>query len=302
MSASQKPLRSMTGFARVRGTTPRGEFTVNMKSLNHRGLDLHLHLAAALEPCEGRLREVVKRHVARGYLQATMGFTPSCAEDLPSLNTALLESYLAAFRAAREKYQLTGEPDLNVALRIPGMFAESAGEHDGDLIAADAEAVFTKALEALNAFREREGREIAAVLVERTASLRATADELERIRAGAAAAFQARLEERLAELLQGAGLEPQRLAQEAALLADRGDIGEEVARLRFHTGQLDALLKAGGEAGKKLDFLLQEMNREANTVLSKTSGIGETGLRATEAALSAKADIEKIREQALNLE
>lgn len=302
MSASPKPLRSMTGFARVRRTTPRGEFTVNMKSLNHRGLDLHLHLAAALEPCEGRLREVVKRHVARGYLQATMGFTALRAEDLPSLNAALLESYLAAFRAAREKYHLTGEPDLNVALRIPGMFAESAGEQDDDLIAADAEAALTEALEALNAFREREGREIAAVLVERTASLRATADELERIRAGAVPALQARLQERLAELLKGAGVEPQRLAQEAALLADRSDIGEEVARLKIHAGQLDALLEAGGEAGKKLDFLLQEMNREANTVLSKTTGIGDTGLRATEVALSAKADIEKIREQALNLE
>ena len=89
MSASQKPLRSMTGFARVRRTTPHGEFTVNMKSLNHRGLDLHLHLATALEPCEARLREVVKRHVARGYLQATMGFTALCAGNLPALNAAL---------------------------------------------------------------------------------------------------------------------------------------------------------------------------------------------------------------------
>lgn len=302
MSAPRKPLRSMTGFARVRKTTPRGEFTVNVKSLNHRGLDLHLHLTAALEPCEGRLREVVKRHVARGYLQLTMGFTATRAEDLPSLNTALLESYLAAFRSAKEKFGLSGEPDLNVALRIPGMFAEAAGEHDDEQVAADAEAVLTEALVALNAFREREGAELAAVLRERTASLKATAGELETIRAGAVPAFQARLEERLAELLKGASVEPQRLAQEAALLADRSDIGEEVARLKIHTGQLENLLAEGGEAGKKLDFLLQEMNREANTVLSKTSGIGDTGLRVTKLALSAKADIEKIREQALNLE
>jgi uncharacterized protein (TIGR00255 family) len=302
MSASRKPLRSMTGFARVRRTTARGEFTVNMKSLNHRGLDLHMHLATALEPCEGRLREVVKRHVARGYLQLTMNFSATCVEDLSSLNTPLLEAYLAAFQAAREKYKLAGAPDLNVALRIPGMFAETAGEHDDEIIAADAEAALTETLEALNVFREREGREIAVVLAERTAALRATAEELENIRAGAVPAFQARLEERLAELLKGAGIEPQRLAQEAALLADRSDIGEEVARLRIHTRQLDALLEAGGEAGKKLDFLLQEMNREANTVLSKTSGIGDTGLRVTELALAAKADIEKIREQALNLE
>lgn len=302
MSGSRKPLRSMTGFARVRKSTPRGEFTVNIKSLNHRGLDLHMHLATALEPCESRLREAVKRHVSRGYLQVTAGFAAARAEDLPSLNNALLDSYLAAFRAAKQKHGLTGEPDLNIALRIPGMFAETTGEHDDELLAADAEAALTEALQALNAFREREGREIAAVLGQRTASLRATAGELETIREGAVPAFQARLEERLAELLKGVGVDQQRLAQEAAMLADRSDIGEEVARLKIHAGQLDALLDEGGEAGKKLDFLLQEMNRESNTILSKTSGIGDTGLRVTELALSAKADIEKIREQSLNLE
>jgi len=302
MRTSGKPLRSMTGFARVRKTTPRGEFTVNMKSLNHRGLDLHIHLAVALEPCEARLREVVKRHVSRGYLQVTMGFTPARAEDLPSLNMALLDAYVAAFQAAKQKHGLSGEPDLNFALRVPGMFAETAGEHDDALITADAEEVLTEALQLLNAFREREGRDLAVVLRERTASLGAIAAELERIRTKAMPAFQARLEERLAELLKGAALEPQRLAQEAALLADRSDIGEEVARLKIHTGQLDALIEEGGEAGKKLDFLLQEMNREANTILSKTSGVGDTGLRVTELALAAKADIEKIREQSLNLE
>ena len=124
----------------------------------------------------------MKRHVSRGYLQVTAGFAASRAEDLPSLNNALLDSYLAAFRAAKQKHGLTGEPDLNIALRIPGMFAETAGEHDDELVASDAEAALTEALQALNAFREREGREIAAVLGQRTASLRATAGELETIR------------------------------------------------------------------------------------------------------------------------
>jgi len=302
MSSTLRPLRSMTGFARVRKATPHGEFTVNIKSLNHRALDLHMHLPATLEPYEGRLREVVKRHVLRGYIQVTMAYASGRTQDLPSLNPALLEAYLAAFRTAKSRYGIAGEPDLNMALRIPGMFAETSAEHDCEVIAAEAEAALEEAMQALNAFREREGGEIGALLAERIASLRTTAGELERIRSRAAPAFPARLEERLKELLKGAAADPQRLAQEAALLAARSDIGEEVARLRIHTGQLETLLEEGGEAGKKLDFLLQEMNRETNTILSKTSGVGEMGLRVTELALAAKADIEKIREQALNLE
>ncbi len=125
---------------------------------------------------------------------------------------------------------------------------------------------------------------------------------MERIRGTAQAAFQARLSDKLRELLKGVQVDPQRLAQEAAILADRSDIGEELARLKIHSGQLGELLDGGGEVGKKLDFLLQEMNRETNTILSKTSGAGEAGLRITGLALAAKASIEKVREQSLNLE
>jgi uncharacterized protein (TIGR00255 family) len=125
---------------------------------------------------------------------------------------------------------------------------------------------------------------------------------MEKIRSKATAAFQKRLKERLSDLLRGAGIEPQRLAQEAALLADRSDISEELIRLKTHAGQLEELLDNGGETGKKLDFLLQEMNREANTVLSKTGGLGELGLTITDLALAAKAEIDKIREQSLNIE
>jgi uncharacterized protein (TIGR00255 family) len=125
---------------------------------------------------------------------------------------------------------------------------------------------------------------------------------MEEIRAGAVAAFQKRLREKLADLLRGAGIEPQRLAQEAAILADRSDIAEELMRLRTHAAQLETMLKGEGEIGKRLDFLLQEMNRESNTVLSKTGGLGDLGLTITELALSAKSEIDKIREQSLNLE
>jgi uncharacterized protein (TIGR00255 family) len=125
---------------------------------------------------------------------------------------------------------------------------------------------------------------------------------MDEIRGGAVPAFQKRVQEKLADLLHGAAIDPQRLAQEAAIMADRSDIAEELMRLRTHTGQLDSMLVGDGEVGKRLDFLLQEMNREANTVLSKTGGLGDLGLTMTELALEAKSEIDKIREQSLNLE
>ena len=150
-----------------------------------------------------------------------------------------------------------------------------------------------QAAEALNHFRSREGAELGAVIREQNRAIQQSALEMEAIRAQAQPAFLTRLQEKLREMLANSSLDPQRLAQEAALLADRSDIGEEIARLKIHSGQVDEILNAGGEVGKKLDFLLQEMNRESNTILSKTSGIGDLGLRITELALQCKSSIEK---------
>ena len=154
----------------------------------------------------------------------------------------------------------------------------------------------------LNQFRSREGAELAAFIREQNAAIRTGAEEMQQIRAGASPHSTKRLVEKLQELLGNTMIDPQRLAQEAALLADRSDIGEEISRLQIHSRQLDEILDSGGEVGKRLDFLLQELNRETNTILSKTSGLGDLGLRITELALASKAAIEKIREQALNLE
>ncbi|MCP5120679.1 MAG: DUF1732 domain-containing protein, partial [bacterium] len=153
-----------------------------------------------------------------------------------------------------------------------------------------------------NAFREREGSQLAGEIRPRVTAIGVAAARMEEIRSEALPHFQNRLRERLSELLEGAGLEPQRLAQEAAVLADRSDIGEELARLKIYAGQLEEILDAGGEIGKRVDFLAQEMHRETNTILSKTSGIGEPGLEITNLGLGVKSDIEKIREQSLNLE
>jgi uncharacterized protein (TIGR00255 family) len=291
----------MTGFARVRRTTPQGEILLSVKSVNHRGLDLHFHLPPEFDPFEGFLRGLIKNHVARGHLQIHASFTPSTAAA-DGLNEPLLAAFVTAFRKAAAQHGLAGEPDLNVALRLPGMFRTEVPVESGAELEKALGETMTEALEILNRFREREGAAIAAEMRQRCAAIARSAEQMEEIRGRATAEFQKRLKERMRALLRGAGVEPQRLAQEAALLADRSDIAEELMRLKTHTGQLEGLLDGGGETGKKLDFLLQEMNRETNTILSKTSGLGELGLTLTGLALAAKAEIDKIREQSLNLE
>jgi uncharacterized protein (TIGR00255 family) len=293
----------MTGFARVRRPLGDGELVVSVKSLNHRGLDIQVHAPSAADSFENAIRAMVKTRVTRGHVEVRVSLPQASSNGSGNaVNHAMLEEYLKAFREAAGAHGLDSKPDLNAALRIPGMFAESGESEAPPETEATLLDALTRALEELNAFRAREGAEIAQEMRGHNSRVAEAGLEMEKIRAGASAAFQNRLSERLKELLKGAQIDPQRLAQEAAILADRSDIGEELARLKIHSGQLAAMLDNGGEVGKKLDFLLQEMNRETNTILSKTSGAGESGLRITELALGAKASIEKIREQSLNLE
>jgi len=241
--------------------------------------------------------------VSRGHVQINLSLV-RVSVDTAGLNRALLALYMGAFREAAELYKVTAQqPDLNAALGIPGMLG-IGGENEEiseELSKAILETV-SEAVAALNVFREREGAVTAQEMRQRGRSICELAARMDEIRASAVPAFLKRLREKLADLLHGAGIDPQRLAQEAAILADRSDIAEELVRLRTHAGQLDEILAGHGEVGKRLDFLLQEMNREANTVLSKTGGLGDLGLTITELALAAKSEVDKIREQSLNLE
>lgn len=292
----------MTGFARVRKSLPDGEVVVSIKSVNHRGLDMHFHMTPELDPLEGAIRNAVKAKVARGHLQIHVLFNRTAPGESSGLNRALLAAYLQAFREAPCEFGSDSKPDLNAALRVPGMLqAGEPLEADEGVEQPLLEAV-AEVLDLLNRFREREGAATSAEMRERCASLCGLVAQMEKIRSRATAAFQKRLNERLREMLRGAGLEPQRLAQEAALLAERSDISEELIRLKTHAAQLEKLLNSDGEIGKRLDFLLQEMNRETNTILSKTGGLGDLGLTITDLALAAKAEIDKMREQSLNLE
>jgi len=295
-------VRSMTGFARVRKPHSRGEIEVSLKSVNHRGLDLHFHLPPELDPLEGEIRGVLKKGLARGHVQVTVFIARAAAGDAGALNRPLFDAYLRAFREAAEILDIQARPDLNAALRIPGMLGSGERDEVGEEVAQAVLGALAEAVDALNQCREREGAAVAVEMRQRCEAVCGLVRRMEEIRAGATPAFQRRLREKLADLLDGAGIEPQRLAQEAALLADRSDVAEELLRLRTHAAQLDQMLAGSGEVGKRMDFLLQEMNREANTTLSKTGGLGDLGLTMTDLALAAKSEIDKIREQSLNLE
>ncbi len=292
----------MTGFARVRKLLPEGEVVLSIKSVNHRGLDLHFHFPTELESIEAAVRNTVKKHVARGHVQIHAVLSRSGGPESCTLNQPMLAAWLSAFEQAAEKFGLQGTPDLNSALRLPGMFQPAAPLQADSKIEETVLEAAREALVLLDESREQEGAAMAQEMKERSVAIRKLAERMEEIRSRALPAFHKRLNDRLRELLRGVGLEPQRLAQEAALLADRSDISEELIRLKTHAAQVEALLDSSGEMGKRLDFLLQEMNRETNTVLSKTGGIGELGLTITELALAAKSEIDKIREQSLNLE
>ncbi len=246
----------MTGFARVRKEFPQGELVLSLKSVNHRGLDLHFHLPNELDALENEVRAVIKSGVARGHLQIHVGLTRTVVGEAAPLNRAMFHAYMAAFREAAQLYAIDAQPDLNSALRIPGMLSTGDEEELGEAVTKAVLEAAAEAVAVLNRSREREGAATAQEMRQRCRNICELVARMEEIRDGAVAAFQKRLREKLADLLRGAGIEPQRLAQEAAILADRSDIAEELMRLRTHAAQLETMLTGEGEIGKRLDFLL----------------------------------------------
>jgi len=294
------PIRSMTGFAQVKGQLDGGTaFSLSIKSVNHRFLDLHFRLPANTDTLEVSLRRVLKEKLARGHVDVNLSFEQAGSAPL-TLNRQLVAAYVQAFRAAAIEAGIAAEPDLNAVLRLPGALDSSAAPSEAEFTPAVL-AKIDEALLNLNRMREGEGRAMDRELRERMAHLQSSCTEVRKHRETVLKTYSERLKSRLQEWL-GASVDPDRIVQEAALLADRSDIQEELVRLENHVQHFLGLLDADGEVGKKLDFLLQEMNREANTLLSKTSGLAGDAIRITEAGLAMKADIEKAREQVQNIE
>lgn len=301
-------IRSMTGYSTGRAEGADFSISTSIKSTNHRYLDLQVRLPAGLESLEPLLRRLVKDHVARGHVEMVVALERGGSGSL-QLNRGLLNAYLAAFRELRGEFGLASEPDVLSLLRVPGMIAASNGEfsaEDLERIRKSLEEVVKETLQHLNEMRAREGQSLEQDLRARFARLESLCGGIEKLSRSIPSFYQRRLEARVKELTQelpgGPGLDPARLAQEVAYLASRSDITEELTRFRSHLQQANHLLDGGSEVGKKLDFLLQEMNREANTLLSKTTDVPEVGLEIARQAIEMKTEIEKLREQAQNIE
>lgn len=294
-------MKSMTGFGR--GLTAGEGFTVSveLKTMNNRFLDVHLRAGAELSSVEAALKKRIASRLSRGRvdMQVSLDRTVPTAYEL---NRPLIAGYLGALQALQADFKLTGEPDINSILRLPGVMQTARDEASGEVLAG-VTAALDQALDELEAMRLQEGSQLAA---EMNARLDVIEQQAAMIEAGArrqVEGYRGRLQKRIKELLQrettesGVELDPARLAQEVAYLADRSDISEEITRLRSHITQFRTILGETAEAGKRLDFLLQELNREANTVLSKA-----TDLEIKEAGLVLKTEIEKLREQVQNVE
>jgi uncharacterized protein (TIGR00255 family) len=295
-------IRSMTGFAQSRAEQNGWAVRVNLRSVNHRFLDLHLRLPDGFEALEPRLRQALRDRLRRGHVDLTLYFEPAGPAAV-HVNRDVAAAYLSAAGELRERFSMHAEPDLAAILRLPGVIGSAVpSAEQQEQLAGVVLSCLQDAARRLEQMRHTEGAALAADMTARLARISRHAEQVESLAASLRPAYLRKLETRLRELLADAAVDPVRLLQEAALVAERGDVAEEVARLRSHVQQFHALLAAGGEVGKKLDFLLQEMQRESNTMLSKTPGVEADGLAITNLALEVKSEIEKLREQVQNIE
>ncbi len=297
---------SMTGFAAARAEFDGWAVGISVKSVNHRFLDVKLRMPEGFELYEGKLRQVVREKIQRGHVDVYLNIQPSGPTPL-QINRDLARAYLAAAEELRKDSNSAAGVDLLALLRLPGVVTGVApavpeSEEAQARLGAALRGCLSEAVGKLDEMRRTEGQHLAEDLRARSARIGEVTEQVRGLAAKLRPSFHRRLETRLKELLSDSGLEPGRIAQEAALLAERSDVCEELDRLRSHLTQFAQLLDGVGEAGKKLDFLLQEMHREANTLLSKTPGVESEGLAITGLALEIKAEIEKLREQVQNIE
>ncbi len=295
---------SMTGFASVDGALAGGRsFNLSIKSVNHRHLDLSVRLPAALDALEAPLRKVVKASVRRGHVELTLLLEKASATSVVEVDHKLLEAYVQAFRRAAEKLGVAQDPDLNGLLKMPGVVSTTLVSLDVPEMEEAVLAATKVLVERFQVARQLEGASLVVELRAAMTRVAALADEARTLRVGVAAAELAKLSTRIKELLSGTDVSQDRLLTEAALLAARSDVEEELVRLRTHIERFVEILDGGGEVGRQLDFLLQELNREANTMLSKTgANAGDGGLRLTQIGLAVKVELERAREQVQNLE
>ncbi len=289
----------MTGYGKGTVTGEDFSVSVDLKTVNNRFLDIHLRVGGELSSLEPAIKRRISSRLSRGRVDVTISFERT-AQVAYELNRPLIAGYVSALKQLQQDFKIAGELDINVLARIPGALQPARNGIDERMIAALEEAI-DQGLDELEKMREQEGEALRNELRERVKKIESIVPTIEASAAGLAEAYRLRLQKRIGELLnrgtQVVEIDPARLAQEVAYLADRSDVSEEMVRLRSHLSQFQEALDASGETGKMLDFLLQELNREANTTLSKS-----TDLAIKEAGLAIKAEVEKLREQVQNVE
>jgi uncharacterized protein (TIGR00255 family) len=291
----------MTGYGQGAAEAPGIKVTVELRSVNNRFADLKLRLPDVLQPFEHDLRRKILATVKRGRIDVDLRLERTGAQASPlALNRPLVAAALQAMRILREEYGVEGAWDLRTVMSVPGIFETAdAGAAFEDAGRAAVDRALESALTALDGERRREGGLLQADLYERVVRMKDTVGTIRELATAVPPALQKKIAERVQLLVAGVALDPARIAQEAAFLADRSDVTEEIVRLTGHLEHALALLaETGGEpVGKRLEFLLQEIHRETNTIASKSADLG-----INRQALSLKAEAEKIREQIQNLE
>ena len=291
-------IKSMTGYGRSVMTLGGREFTVELRSVNNRYLDCSVRLPRLVSFAEDAVKQAVKASVSRGKVDVFISIRSEGGEEAKvELNTAVLEGYLKAMNRMVSDYGVRDDISVSTLSRMPEMFLVEKPEVDEEQLQNDLLQAVAAALEGYDAMRVREGQALDADLRSRGQAILALVAQVEQGNAQTVIDYRTRLENKLREVLENTAIDESRILTEAAIFADKVAVDEETVRLRSHLQQMNTMLSAGGAVGRKLDFLLQEMNREANTIGSKCTDVNLARI-----VVDIKAELEKIREQTQNIE
>ena len=292
-------MKSMTGFGRGTHANDHYSITVELKTVNNRFLDVNLRLPGELQGLESTIKKLLGSRLARGRVEVNLQYDRSDAATM-EVNRPLITGFLAAMKDIQSEFGLSGEPDINVIARLPGVVQTKKEEPTSEFLSA-VEQTFHAAIDELDSMRSKEGELLAKELEARLSDMESRLPAIESNAGAVIDEYRTRLTKRINEVLSKSDsqveIDQGRLAQEVAYLADRSDISEEIARLKTHIEHFRGIMREDRDVGKRLDFLTQELNREANTIASKTNQ-----MTVKENALAIKSEIEKIREQIQNVE
>ena len=291
-------VKSMTGYGRAVETVNGREFTVELRSVNNRYLDCAVKLPRALSFAEDAVKQAVKGAISRGKVDVFISLRSESAQDVKiTLNAPMVEGYIAAMRQMARDYGIREDISVGLLSRMPDVFTVDKPEVDEEQLLSDLLSVVNKALERYDAMRTAEGKALENDLRSRGETILSLVEQVEAGSGQTVADYRTRLENKLKEVLANTAIDESRILTEAAIFADKVAVDEETVRLRSHLDQMNNMLTTGGAIGRKLDFLLQEMNRESNTIGSKCSDV-----RLARIVVDIKAELEKIREQPQNIE